>query len=77
MLPKHYWQNKRFDKDVTTPPLGSGPYQVSKYQMGQTIRYERVPDYWGNHLNVRQGFNHFDAIEYFIFWTHNLRCTVF
>ena len=67
VLPKHYWQNKRFDKDVTTPPLGSGPYQVSKYQMGQTIRYERVPDYWGNHLNVRQGFNHFDAIEYFYF----------
>ena len=35
-----------------------------------------VFDYWGNHLNVRQGFNHFDAIEYFYFLDPNLRCTV-
>ncbi|MGC6403813.1 MAG: extracellular solute-binding protein [Candidatus Comchoanobacterales bacterium] len=64
VLPKHYWSNRAFDKDVITPPLGSGPYQISDYQMGQNITYTRVPHYWGKHLNVRKGFNNFNQIKY-------------
>ncbi|MEP0510167.1 MAG: ABC transporter substrate-binding protein, partial [Aurantimonas coralicida] len=54
ILPKHWWKgtdasgNKR---DITQPtsevPLGSGPYRIKSYDIGQSITWERVADYWG------------------------------
>src|SRR3712207_7121343 len=44
-------------RDITAgtlePPLGSGPYRIKTVIPGRTIVYERVPDYWGQKLNVR------------------------
>jgi microcin C transport system substrate-binding protein len=67
VLPKHWWQGREFDKPLTDPPLGSGPYQVDHYDFGRSIAYRRVPEYWGKDLPTTRGLNNFDVIrtEYF------------
>ena len=64
VLPKHYWQGRDFDKTTLEPPLGSGPYRVTRFEPGRFIEYERVKDYWGADLPVRKGENNFDKVRY-------------
>ncbi|MEQ8192959.1 MAG: extracellular solute-binding protein [Rhodospirillales bacterium] len=64
VLPKHYWQNREFDKTTLTPPLGSGPYKIKNFEPGRFITYERVKDYWGADIPVNKGANNFDIIRY-------------
>ncbi|MBS9719330.1 ABC transporter substrate-binding protein [Tianweitania sp. BSSL-BM11] len=52
-----------FDNEPMTPLLGSGPYKVGQVQAGQTIEYERLPDYWGRDLLLNKGLDHFDRIR--------------
>ncbi len=63
VLPKAYWQNRKFDETTLEPPLGSGPYKVKSFEIGHTITLERVPDYWGKDLPVNRGFYNFDTIR--------------
>lgn len=67
VLPKHWWQGREFDKPLTDPPLGSGPYQVDRFDFGRSIAYRRVPEYWGKDLATARGLNNFEVIrtEYF------------
>ncbi|MFT5114318.1 MAG: microcin C transport system substrate-binding protein [Parasphingorhabdus sp.] len=67
ILPKHYWQDKDFEKTTLEPPLGSGPYRVKRFEAGRYVELERVEDYWGKDLPVRVGSNNFDIMrtEYF------------
>ncbi len=53
-----------FDKVVTQPPIGSGPYTVGRVAFGRDISYERDPNYWAQDLNVRKGLFNFDRITY-------------
>jgi microcin C transport system substrate-binding protein len=64
VLPKHYWQNRKFDVPTQDPPLGSGPYKIAEMKPGRSITYERVKDYWGKDLPVNKGFYNFDRITY-------------
>jgi microcin C transport system substrate-binding protein len=64
ILPKHYWEGKDFGAVTTEPPLGSGPYRIADFDMGRSITYERVEDYWAADLPVRKGQNNFDTIRY-------------
>lgn len=52
-----------FEGEPMKALLGSGPYKVGLVQAGQTIEYERVPDYWGRDLLLNKGLNHFDRIR--------------
>jgi microcin C transport system substrate-binding protein len=56
-----------FEGGGLRPLLGSGPYTVGRVSAGQTVEYDRMPDYWARDLNVRRGLNHFDRlrIEFF------------
>ncbi|MEN9848442.1 MAG: hypothetical protein RL368_1182 [Pseudomonadota bacterium] len=54
--------DKAFDKIVTEPLVGSGPYLIEKYDAGKYVTYKRNPDYWANDLNVRRGTHNFDRI---------------
>lgn len=63
VLPKHFWQDKAFDKANLTLPLGSGPYQIDKVNPGKTISYQRVKNYWAKDLAVNRGMYNFDTIE--------------
>jgi microcin C transport system substrate-binding protein len=64
ILPKHYWEGKDFTTVTTEPPLGSGPYKIKEFDMGRSITYERVADYWAKDLPVNVGRNNFDTIRY-------------
>ncbi len=33
VLPKHWWAGREFDKPLTDPPLGSGPYRVGQFRV--------------------------------------------
>lgn len=64
VLPKHYWQDRDFEKTTLDPPLGSGPYRIKSFESGRYIVYERVADYWGKDLPVNKGRHNFDEIRY-------------
>jgi microcin C transport system substrate-binding protein len=69
ILPKHYWEKqiaagKKFDETTLQPPLGSGAYKFDKIDVGKTVSYTRVADYWGKDLPVNVGRANFDKITY-------------
>ena len=63
ILPKHWWAGRDFSKPLTEPPLGSGPYRISRFEMGRTVELERVPGYWAASLPTSLGLNNFDRIR--------------
>jgi microcin C transport system substrate-binding protein len=67
VLPKHWWAGRDFDKPLTDPPLGSGPYRVGRFEFGRTLSMDRVPDVWSKDLPVMRGLANFDTrrTEYF------------
>lgn len=68
VIPKHFWQNHDFSEPISTPPIGSGPYYISDYKMGQYVVYKRNPNYWATDLPINKGLNNFDEkrIEYYM-----------
>ena len=64
ILPAHYWAEREFGENGLTPPLGSGPYRIGKFEAGRSVEYERVDDYWAKDLAVRKGRFNFDRIRY-------------
>jgi microcin C transport system substrate-binding protein len=71
VLPKHWWEGvdatgKKRDIAASTleSPLGSGAYRIKEFTSGRTVVYERVPDYWGQNLNVNIGRDNFNELKY-------------
>ncbi len=64
VLPKHYWASRDITKTTLEPPLGSGPYRISKFDPGRSVTLTRVEDYWGRDIPVNKGFYNFDALQY-------------
>lgn len=62
VLPKHWWKDKKFTATNLIPPLGSGPYQLTKVNAGSSLRFERVKDWWAKDLPVVKGFYNFDTV---------------
>ena len=60
-------QGRDFEASTLQAPLGSGPYRVAGFEVGRTIGFQRVPDWWAANLPVSVGQNNFDEIrfEYF------------
>ncbi|MGC9418800.1 MAG: extracellular solute-binding protein [Rhodovulum sp.] len=60
----HYEGNGRdFEESSLEPLLGSGPYVLKELDVGQTLVYERDPDYWGAALPINVGRYNFDRIR--------------
>jgi microcin C transport system substrate-binding protein len=64
VLSKAYWSTRDFEKTTLDAPLGSGPYKIESFDVGRSITYRRVADYWGKDLPVNRGRNNFDVIRY-------------
>lgn len=64
ILPKHYWADKEFDKTTLTPPLGSGPYTIDKFESGRFITFKRDKNWWGQSLPVNVGRYNIDSIRF-------------
>ena len=58
---------KPFDKIVSEPPMGSGPYKLASLAMGRDITYVRDPGYWGRDVPARVGHFNFDRITFKIY----------
>ncbi|WP_246160127.1 extracellular solute-binding protein [Aureimonas fodinaquatilis] len=74
VLPKHYWEGedangvkRNIDQPTLVPPLGSGPYRVKSFDTGNTVTWERVPDYWAKDHPTRLGRYNYDNIHYTYF----------
>jgi microcin C transport system substrate-binding protein len=59
-----YYANRPFDETTLEPPLGSGPYQVARFEPGRFIEYQRVRDWWGAALPVAVGQYNFDSVRF-------------
>src|SRR5438093_2581609 len=59
-----YYSTHPFDKTTLEAPLGSGPYQVGRFETGRFIEYDRVKNWWGADLPVGRGQNNFDVVRY-------------
>ena len=64
VLPKHYWEDREFNKTSLEPPLGSGPYKIEKVDAGRSITLTRVKDYWGADIPTEKGMNNFNTIHF-------------
>lgn len=71
ILPKHYWEGKAKDGDardissiLREAPIGSGPYKVGRVDMGRSITYERVTDWWAKDLPIARGTYNFAQITF-------------
>ena len=60
VLSKAYYTKHDFEKADLTPPVGCGPYKIANFVSGQTINYERVPNWWGENVPSQKGENNFD-----------------
>jgi microcin C transport system substrate-binding protein len=63
ILPKHFWEGRKFDEPSLEPPLGSGPYKLKSFEAGRSLTMERVPDYWGRDLPINLGTSNFDIVH--------------
>jgi microcin C transport system substrate-binding protein len=59
-----YYSKKSFEESTLDIPLGSGPYKVSRFEVGHFIEFERVKDWWGANLPVSRGQNNFDIVRF-------------
>jgi microcin C transport system substrate-binding protein len=59
-----YYATKPFDQSTLDVPLGSGAYQVGRFEPGRYIEYQRVKDWWGSELPVARGQNNFDTLRF-------------
>jgi microcin C transport system substrate-binding protein len=60
---KNYWKNKSFEKTTMVPPIGSGPYLVSKVVPGRSITLKKNKEYWGKNINVNIGRYNIEEIH--------------
>ena len=59
-----YYATKPFEESTLDIPLGSGAYQVGRFEPGRYIEYNRVKDWWGADLPVARGQNNFDVVRF-------------
>jgi len=71
ILPRHALTEERFRRNDLTPILGSGPYTVAAVEAGQSITYQRDPNYWGKDLPINRGFNNFATVRIHYFRNEN------
>ena len=64
VLSSKWWATRDFEKVTLEMPLGSGAYKVDSFDVGRSISYRRVPDWWARDLWMNRGRNNFDTMRY-------------
>ena len=64
VFPRHAMTAEKFKTTTLEPPVGSGPYVVTRVAPGRLLVFKRNPDYWGRSLPMQRGRNNFDEIRY-------------
>jgi microcin C transport system substrate-binding protein len=64
VLPSKWWASREFDKVSLEVALSSGAYKVDSFDVGRSITYRRVPDWWAKDLWMNRGRNNFETLRY-------------
>ncbi|HEY2612468.1 MAG TPA: extracellular solute-binding protein [Reyranella sp.] len=64
VLPSKWWATRDFEKVSLEIPLGSGAYKVDSFDVGRSIAYRRMDDWWAKDLWMNRGRNNFEVIRY-------------
>ena len=64
ILPSKWWATRDFEKVSLESALGSGPYKVDTFDVGRSIAYRRVADWWAKDLWMNRGRNNFEVLRY-------------
>ena len=64
IIPKKYWESRKFGEPSTDVPLGTSAYTVKDYKIGQYVVWQRSPTYWALDLPVNRGQLNFDYLRY-------------
>lgn len=72
VLPSKWWEGKDFEKTSLESALGSGPYKVDAVDVGRSISYRRVPDWWAKDLWMMRGRNNFEVTRYDYYRDNNI-----
>jgi microcin C transport system substrate-binding protein len=64
VLQEAWWRDRDFDAPLTEPPPTPGPYRIAAAEMGRSVTYARVPDWWGRDLLPARGQYNFDSVSY-------------
>jgi microcin C transport system substrate-binding protein len=64
ILPSKWWASRDFEKVSLEIPLGSSAYRVDTFDVGRSIAYRRVDDWWAKDLWMNRGRNNFEVIRY-------------
>jgi microcin C transport system substrate-binding protein len=67
IISRTYYTAHDFSKSTLTPPLGSGPYTISKVDAGRSVTYNRNKNYWAKDLPSRKGHFNFEQIRYDVY----------
>ena len=60
---KKWGESKSFNNLVQDIPIASGPYNITKVDLGKSIWYEKRDDYWANEHPTRNKQFNFDKIS--------------
>lgn len=77
VMPEKFWKDHKLSDPLSSPPLGSGPYRITSWRMGQYVTYSRVKDYWAATLPVNRGRWNFDSIRYDYYLDDNVAFEAF
>lgn len=77
VMPEKFWRHHKLSDPLAEPPLGSGPYKISDWKMGQYIVWSRVKDYWAANLMVNRGRWNFDTLRYDYYLDDNVAFEAF
>ncbi|MGL5446384.1 MAG: extracellular solute-binding protein [Rhabdaerophilum sp.] len=61
---KAYYATRDFDAGTLESPMGSSGYRVDKIDVGRSISFRRVADYWAKDLPVTIGQGNFETVRY-------------
>ncbi|MFK7838793.1 MAG: extracellular solute-binding protein [Bdellovibrionales bacterium] len=78
ILSKSYWQDKEFDTTTLSQDIPmNGPYKIKTIDIGRSISYQRVDDYWAKDLMANIGHYNIDEITYDYFRDNNVAFEAF
>ena len=64
ILQKAQWEGRDFAaSSLPDIPMGTGPYQITDFDPGRSVRLTRTPDYWAADLPLRQGMFNYDEMR--------------
>jgi peptide/nickel transport system substrate-binding protein len=64
VIPRKYWEGRKFEESTLDPLVGSGPYVIAEVKPGESITYRRNLQWWGKDLPINKGLWNFDEVRF-------------